>query len=210
MSNSFQWSLKPLLIVMKAIGMNLDLSNPRSAKDGRRIRRVIGQSFVLAIGFGLLASNLVINCMSIRQDLKIKVIFAENNQKLSFKIFHFHPNGGEIPRNQYMYQFFAGPLIEHLSQVVLVCGNHFSFFILALIVTNKWKNLWNTLMTIQQEMELSDLFYRKCRQRCLITLALLGLNAIIAFTVHRLRYRPLYTMMFLIYLFSLIIEIYTH
>ena len=96
--------------------------------------------------------------------------------------------------NLYMYNFFAGPVIEHFSQVFLVCGIHFAFFVLALMMTNKWKSLWCTLMTIQQEMELSELFYRKCRRRCFVALALLVLNAFLAFAVqwklHKYKYIP--------------------
>ena len=84
MTKSFQWSLKPLLLVMKGLGMNLDHSSTKPTNNGSRIQRVVGQCLILVIGFGLLASNLVINCMSLRHDLMIKGKFGIREDLIIF------------------------------------------------------------------------------------------------------------------------------
>ena len=172
---SFQWSFKYLLIGMRLVGLRLD----ESADRIHFINRFLG----LFVACALLVSNLFINFKSLEQDLLIKSNWKEYNGYLAGVwndiIGKYNDtNTASVP----IVLHFIGNTVEHLSEAVLVCGNHLVFFFI-LLATNKWKDLWSTLMFIQQEIQLSESFYRKCRNRCLVGLGALSINFTIAASV---------------------------
>ena len=169
---NFQWSFKYLLIGMRIIGLKLD----------DRIVLSLKRYFGMFVGASLLVSTLIINFKSLEQDFLIRTNWKNYNGYLSA-----YSNGLKFNNNTnkiyiQILLHFVPPSVEHLSQTVLVCGNHLIFFFI-LLATNKWKNLWSKLMLIQQEIQLSESFYQKCRKRCFFGLGLLAQNFAISATV---------------------------
>lgn len=64
-----------------------------------------------------------------------------------------------------------------LVKVLLAIGIHFAFLFISF--SSKWKDLWDSLLAIQQEMNLSASFYRSCRRNCYFALLLLILVGIL-------------------------------
>lgn len=162
----FRWSLLPLVIFMKVFGMKLDDHSEEKRLPIKKIISCLNQ----IVGFAILVSNLYINFMSMKHDLQIKSELFINEDRIKFNLFGLQD--GEIEMHaKFSFFYIEGPLFEHFVQVALVSGNHF-FFFLALLLTDKWYNVYCLLIEIQQKLRLNNDFHRECRNRCLQAICL--------------------------------------
>lgn len=147
--NAFQWSLKPVLIFMRILGIRLDVSNSISPCS----RLVINSVFGL-----FLASMVTISYKT----LFIKHLdFSETTAKVIEKM---TPDDQKQLLLLMIFVTFANGL-----DFILFYG---SYIVLTVFSLNGiWDKLWSTLMEIQREFHLDKTFHRKIRRSCYIGIA---------------------------------------
>ena len=63
--------------------------------------------------------------------------------------------------------------IEHLNYTCILIGVHAGFYFISL--SNNWKELWDSLLMIEEQLNFRPKFYRKCRQCVIIGFFLFSL-----------------------------------
>ena len=149
--NTFEWSLSPLILCMKFVsGCILNVSEKRSSKALRYSVPVLGLFYVIAHFF--------INGPC--------ALFSENanweKQKALFKNSKFNKND---------LAFFASDFIK-ISLFLLTLLIHLIFMVNVLL-TKKWGDLWLILKKIQREMKLDEVFHCRIRSHCVVALSFL-------------------------------------
>ena len=142
----FESSLQPMVILMKIIGLPLDLGSSSASLIFA----------LLTISFSLFAVNLTANCYLVANAI------ANNTMFMRFGF--------------YLGVFF--PILKSFVNFALVSGVPMIF--VAHLVTGRWLSVWNSLIRIQDEMQLSKEFHRSCFNICLVAILLLCLVLIIA------------------------------
>ncbi len=142
---SFEWSLKPIVIFMKLLGVQVNVS-PDISK--------INKLFMVLLGFIILAVNSALNGASF--------------------YFHFNKCSGALePFNNYtktynaslLSPFIVVTLGTHFSDVLKVIGTQAALYLI-FIFSNRWSDVWNSLLFIQKEINLPDSYYQKLRKHC--------------------------------------------
>lgn len=151
--DSFAWSLKPLTCIMILFGIRLDLLTPM---------RLVSKLAIQVFGILLTLINFI--------DCAFQLIFYAGivSEKVvdhvaKFKFVFSQDSGDNYARKILMDMFTA---IMHYLVVFAVP----TMFINHLFLTGQWKKLWLTLFKIQEEMDLSSRFYRKCRSGCYLAI----------------------------------------
>lgn len=151
--NSFATSLKPILVLMNIFGVRLD-SNERDAGKGlcrtRCIPAALGSVFlILNVSFSAFS---VFHEMSEHFPIIIFLVLEMNHEQFS--------------------RIELADLISNLYRHFLVSSVPI-IFTFHLHLTGQWKDLWATLKLIQEEMKLTEKFYRQCRLHCCCAILLL-------------------------------------
>lgn len=149
-SNSFEWSLKPIILWMSISGIRLNSTKSR-----------INRAVFLAIGCLVLLVNFLTNGFSLYYFLSL--LTGDYASRPAFGIAG-NASGASLANMGMKHSFF----------VSLVLGDHLIFFIVSLTT---WKKLWALMIEIQERMKLPGSFYRRCRYVSLIGLIFLLLVA---------------------------------
>ena len=146
----FDWSLKPLIICMRfASGCNLNISSKFTSKAIRFAVPVMGLFYVMA--------HLVVNGPCALFSHKARY----DEMKSLFKI-------NLMKKEEVSY--LAGDVIK-ISLFFSTTLIHL-IFMANVLLTKKWRNVWNILQKIHQEMKLDNVFHGKLRRHCLVVLSL--------------------------------------
>ena len=152
--NTFEWSLKPLIVCMRVVlGCTLNFRKPANIAD-RFAFPILGLFYVIA--------NLVINgpCG----------LFSEN-KKLHFlqNLYNDSPLGPNVTS----YDFFC--IVNDIKKFTLFLSTpliHLIFMVKIQLMKNG-RDLRKILQKIQRQMKLDDVFHCKLRRHCLVALGLL-------------------------------------
>lgn len=139
----FEWSFKPIILLLDLFGIQLRVSSFR--------RSSIVRGTLISIGILMLLTNILINHVS------FVYIFTKNLAGRSSK-----PKGTAA---------FLNTVFGISVKVILSMGIHLVFMIYSF--TSTWKDLWDLLLEIQKEMKLPASFYKDCRKHCYFLLLLL-------------------------------------
>lgn len=156
--NTFAWSLKPLINLMILFGIRLDVLSPM-----RKVTKMIIQFFGLLLIF-INFVDFFIQCIFyafVFWTAVVELVRAINNIT-SMAI------GDEFAR---MCLMEVIPMIIHWYSIFAVP----TMFMNHLFRTGQWKELWLTVNKIQEEMDLSAKFYKKCRNQCYLAIGFLFL-----------------------------------
>lgn len=145
---SFYWSLKPIIICMKCFGIQLDIS--LHSKKTNKLKKFLGFLGVLLIIF-----NVLINLSFLSAQISGWISNKDSNNS-SEKDF--------LLRKYNLVNLIAPELVS-LTEILLVIAPHVIFFVNSWTI--KWKNLWQTLQGVQQDMQLGEPFHKNCRKQCL-------------------------------------------
>ena len=155
--NNLEWSLKPFLISMKFI-LGLDFTNVSNLNCVRPVGFLIP-----AIGFFVSIFFLVVNGPCGLYSYK-----KENDDDKKFFDYDAPQNRSEEwhGKVKFIHDIIRFPLFLSSPTIHLV-------FMIKVLFTNRWRNLWGLLQTIHRKMQLDEQFNRKCRRHCFIALSLL-------------------------------------
>ena len=147
-SKTFEWSFKPIILWMKIWGIRLDTSS-----------NSLGRAIFLVIGFIALLTNFAINGFSFYTVLDI--LMSNRTSKIV----------AYLPAN-ISSATLVNVGMEQSFTISLMVGDHLIFFIVSLTT---WRNFWQHLMQIQEQLKLTDKFFHSCRKITFIALLFLVL-----------------------------------
>lgn len=139
----FEWSLKPIKILMTILGQEMNFDSVEVIKKKSFSFRYVT---IWSLGFIILLVDVVINSISIVTVLKKQLI----------------TNKDGVPG-------FLSLLISHISHDLLVVCIPLTFMFIRLF-TCRWKDVLSFLKIIQFDMNLSDEFHRKLRKDVFIAI----------------------------------------
>lgn len=147
---NFSWSLKPIIFLLNAIGIQLDTSG--QMKKNTQLVLII-MSIVILLG------NVITNVMG--TFFKLVQIYKD----IEIRSNEFKKWKDEILGS-------IGPIVQYFSNLFLASGCHLVIFF-NYTFTEKWKTIWVKFEEIQRKMDLEEAFYRKVRKNCYLGLSLL-------------------------------------
>lgn len=173
-TSRFEWSMKPILLTLKCLGIELDSKN----RSFRSIK-------IFILGLILLGINLFMNGCSLYNHLfqnQVIVPIAVNYiiEYVPELMIANHSDGEVLPEKSTKEDatLHYPERTDHIAFVILFSGVHLSFMITCYL-TRRWADIWNSLLEINQEMELSKHFHRRIRRNSFIALLLFFLVYII-------------------------------
>lgn len=145
----FDWSLKPLIELMKFVG-GINLQTSTASKSSNVAKNIL---------FTALASFVIVSNIAV------------NGSRIDTRYQYWEADEAEFDSS--WANFFWDPQI--LLKLTLSCSVvaffsflpaiHFVFFIIILL-SPRWRELLETLQDINCRMKLTESFYRKCRRLC--------------------------------------------
>ncbi len=135
-SARFEWSLKPIIVLMAIFGNSMVIF-PHKLNE-RKTRSVI----LLIIGWVVLLIDIFINYMSFANILTVNIAGLIS--------------GLQGPAN------FLSVVVGHFFHIFFMIGLPLSFTIIS-VLTRRWKDVLSTLETIQYEMNLPETMHTKLR-----------------------------------------------
>ncbi len=172
--NSFDWSMKPIILTLKFLGIHL-LSSYHS---------VFCYVSFLFFGCISLAINLALNGYSIYNHLLRCPVTLPLQMKKYIQYGFRKLANGSIEEYQIKTMVESqqnstkeDPTLhypertDHLSFVILVSGVHLSFTII-FYLTRRWRDVWENLLIINQLMKLRETFHRRIRKISFLALFL--------------------------------------
>ena len=153
---TFQWSLKPLIIVTRLVGIPLE--GPVTGSKCHRFFSIRLLSLVILSCF-VLGLNLVINGHARLYDFSFiqKKIGDPGAFDSPFTYFKANPQGLIVlVKELIMKWLFACVPLVHLG------------FLVTLVFTREWNRLWGILQKIVNNMKLDEAFWKKCRNHGLV------------------------------------------
>ena len=163
----FQWSLKPLIIFLKCVGISLNIS------DENLHGKVFVPIIVSLLGFCIILANLYLNGPRGIEYGSLEWMKDIQNYESVFIYFYFN-------------SFAIVKLVKIISNIIFFCYVpliHFTF-ILSVLWQSNWSELKSLLRKIQNKMKLNEEFHRKLRWQCFTALLLLFLVYITLQRVH--------------------------
>ena len=160
--DTFDWSLKPLVIFFKFFGFPLNFSNSRPTNQPKI--RILKIAVPIVFGLCLVTANLVVNGPRGIEIFRLK--FMEDVKNFDSPYVYFKTNPFGIVK-----------LVKIISEMIFFCYVPFIHvtFIASILFDRNWKKLVGIFKEIQNEMKLSEEFYRNCRRKCYMALFLLAL-----------------------------------
>lgn len=167
--SSFEWSLKPYVMFMKIfLGVQADYSSTSGKKIGRCC-------FTLYACI-LLLLNAIFNGFYVNQFYHYRILNVvpanPRNQPTPVQQ-SVIPNSQPSMQNQpevvvsrnvsYSKTDYISLGIDMVNQVSNLFGIHLCFFIIS-IMTSRSKNIWDCLLKIQRQLQLTDSCYRRIRK----------------------------------------------
>ena len=146
----FQWSLKPLTVCMKFVGIPLSFSRSPKSKSSAKC---------IVIFLAIVTANLTIN--GPRGVEIVQLDFMNNVQNFDSPFLYFKENPQGLIK-----------LVKVISEMIFFCYVpiiHVAFLVTVLFDPN-WKKLIGLLEKIQTEMKLDEKFHQKCRRQCYLAL----------------------------------------
>ena len=145
---SFDWSLKPLTIFLKFLGIPLNFT-----KEGASHKIVA--IFVSFFGLCIIGSNFAFNSQRGIEIDQLDFMKEVQNFESPFLYFKKNPHG-------------LIKLVKLISEMIFFCYVPFihAVFILVVLLDPNWKKLIGLLEKVQKKMKLDEEFHRKCRRHC--------------------------------------------
>lgn len=150
---NLQWSLKPIITLMKIVGIRIVFYNSSSVFGRLEVKSVFLIIFSLMIGEHLWFFKEQINF------LKKNSFILEEGANATAK-----ERQETLLHNSYI-------LIWSALWMMLCCLPYLVLFLSTL--SKKWKNLWLGLLKIEKNFLLRFIFYRQVRKHCYIGLLIL-------------------------------------
>lgn len=144
MEARFEWSLKPILLWMKLLGIKLDTSTQTSYWV---------YLMILITSCSVLLHNSLVNFVSLITNFSI---FWGVKFSATSKVDLIYNSSARL-----VDLIFLVGIPVAFTFFTRMCGH--------------WKNLWENLVQIQEEMNLSLHFHQRCRKHCYLALFLLAL-----------------------------------
>ena len=149
---SILWSLNPVVVLMKICGIptNFELAN----KIGCTAHRVFFYYFWRILSFICLLLNCFFQNYNLVQEMKTVSICSS----FSFDYWKLIP---------FDFAELARVCLEpiYITGIPLVFSFQFYF-------TGKLQKIWNSILKFDEKLSLPSSFYRKCRKRCLLLIAI--------------------------------------
>ena len=151
----FEWSLQPLSVCLKFVGIPIRFSN----KSKPTTSRFMIVSLVTILGCCIIAANVIINGPRGIEVVRLK--WMENIQNYQSPFLYFKENPFGIIK-----------LVKIIYDMIFFCYVPFihATFLISILFDGSWKKLILILEKINREMKLSEEFHRNCRKQCLMVL----------------------------------------
>ena len=155
----FQWSLKPLTLITRvAVGVPIYFNTNRIAS-----KKSVGvYLLIIFIGIFIFLTNVLINGpRRINKEIFYWMIWIQNYDS-PFTCFREIPDAllQFVVDVTFIMFFIVVPLMQFV-------------FLFTVFWSRQWSDLVYILKRIENEMKLSEKFYRKCRNQCIIALLLI-------------------------------------
>ena len=152
---TFQWSLKPLILVGNLVGLPLNVAGTEGNR--RRIADVIRLVLVASFCCFILVANLGLNGRNLLDFKYLKRKLGNiSGFDSPYEYFKANPQGLiTLVRDLTNKWFFAAVPCIHFT------------FMAKLLLTRNWTDLWTIILRIQNKMKLDGTFHRKCRKHCI-------------------------------------------
>ena len=152
---NFASSLKSILILMRIFGLQLDILSPPQSFLFKVAQYVLSFFAILMFLAGWI--NFITRGLGYYFNFGLYTAFLVDVYwtfaNISKEI------GDEIVRHNLMLCF----RLDYRLLLILLSPSILAFH---LFLTGRWKNLWLTVIKIEEEMQLSNTFFRICRNRC--------------------------------------------
>ena len=146
--NNFDWSVKPLTIFLKFLGIPLNLTKKQSWPK-------IDAIFVSVFGCCIIGANFALNGQRGIEIDQLDFMKEVQNFESPFLYFKKNPHG-------------LIKLVKLISEMIFFCYVPFIHvvFICTVLFDSNWKTLNVLLEKIQRKMKLDEEFHRKVRWHC--------------------------------------------
>ena len=153
--NNFDWSLQPLTLCLKFLGIPLNFTKKGTSPN-------IVAILVSIFGFCIIGANFFNGQRGIEID---QLEFMKKVHEFDSPFLYFKKN---------MYGLIK--LVKLISEMIFFCYIPFIHFvfILTVLFDPNWKKLIGLLKKIQRKMKLDAEFHRKCRRHCFAALIFLS------------------------------------
>ena len=145
----FQYSLKPIIYLVKLLGIQLDNCAQNQTLFSCKILLGI-------IGCSVLFLNLIISISWLI--FRFRSEFSEENDD----------NETTLEDERFDLEVAVVPVGSYISKASFIFGVHLTFYIISL--NGRLKNLWASLLNIQNNLKLNEEFYKSIRKKCLVGL----------------------------------------
>lgn len=153
MRREFEWSLKPILILTKFFGIKLNVTENVS---------LLSRFALNFAGLGHLISILVYGIITIQKHQ------TENNNMLVTN--NEFSNYSKLDQAKYFLYVKSAQMLFLFDMVC--CLIPYLIIIIQFSLSKNGISLWNTLIKIQEDFQLSEMFHRKVRTQCYIFIPL--------------------------------------
>lgn len=154
---NFQWSLRPITVLLMMFGFRLDF-------HCRRATSCVANSVILFLFVLHMFFSLIFNILKLYSYQDTVGDIADLVHALKHTM---NPDMGDG-----VSRILVRDPVDLVSGVVCAIGVE-TIFTIHVFVTDKCKYLWCNLLKIQEELKLTDNFFKKCRTRCYYALFLL-------------------------------------
>lgn len=143
--DSFKWSLKPIIIFIKLLGIHLDVSNRASM-----FSRILGSITLMSI-------------------VAVQIYWLQSEfENFIDGASLFLPYYATSSKQELFYVTFG--FCDSILKLLFVTGPF--LVLLRSSLCNTWANVWVNLINIQTSLEMSESFYRAVRRICWTGVAL--------------------------------------
>ena len=168
-STSFEWSLKPVLICTKFLGIRF----PANSNGFIYLASIIARSLACLV----FIFNLLVNGQMVVYYFKNFSFFDESAVNVTELLEEMETKSERnLIRNQAFVTCFT--IFICFSYVPLI---HLYFMSTSIFYPRLWGDLWARLQSIQRELDLDGIFHRRCRKTCCAVSLLFLLVTIIYF-----------------------------
>ena len=155
--NNFNWSLKPLTIFLRILGIPLNFTKKGTSPK-------IVEIFASIFGCFIIGANFALNSKRGIEIDQLEFMKEVYNFDSPFLYFKKNPHG-------------LIKLVKLISEMIFFCYVPFIhfFFIATVLLDPNWKKLAGLLEKIQRKMKLDEIFHQKCRRHCFLALISLAI-----------------------------------
>lgn len=144
---NIQWSLKPIVVFMKILGIRIDILDKAS----------LFSRLLIQIVFCIISTLMLVDSYAIFKDQKKHL----QNNSVSTE----SPDASQGEKSAGLLFLNIMPITDALI-VLHCCIPYLTLFIIS--ISKTWSSLWLTLFKIEVDFNVNQKFYRKIRRYCYI------------------------------------------